>query len=120
MCFDVLRGDHHVVFIAGLVHRDGFGGQEWTVALSAPLEDVWTGCSSRALARPITIVWLIRLTPLFLVICYQLLKQRFELHNKNKIALTTFHDNLCINRSIFFTSFDKRQSSSGKLKAEKY
>lgn len=93
MCFDVLRGDHHVVFIAGLVHRDGFGGREWTVALSTPLEDVWTGCSGRALARPITIVWLIRLTPLFLVICYQLLKQRFELHNKNKIALTTFHDN---------------------------
>lgn len=84
MCFDVLRGDYHIVFIAGLVHRDGFGGREWTVAFSAPLEDIRTGCSGRALARPVTIVGLIRLTPLFLVICYQLLKQRFEHDNKHK------------------------------------
>lgn len=83
MCFDVLRGDYHIVFIAGLVHRDGFGGRERTVAFSAPLEDIRTGCSGRALARPVTIVGLIRLTPLFLVICYQLLKQRFEHDNKH-------------------------------------
>lgn len=89
MCFDVLRGDYHIVFIAGLVHRDGFGGRERTVAFSAPLEDIRTGCSGRALARPVTIVGLIRLTPLFLVICYQLLKQRFEHDNNNKQITNT-------------------------------
>lgn len=105
MCFDVLRGDHHVVFIARLVHRDGFGGWEWTVALSTPLEDVWTGCSGRALARPITIVGLIRLTPLFLVICYQLLKQRFEPHWKNERDEQHFMI-IDVSRFILFTSFD--------------
>lgn len=70
MCFDVFRGDYYVVFIVGLVYRDGFGGREWIVVFFIFLEDVWIGCFGRVLVCFIIIVGLIRLIFLFFVICY--------------------------------------------------